>query len=194
MLTICLLKHLGFRSGQEQRLLDVVFVLGSSNRQFFNMYKKLAMRTLNSPQAADTKYGVVTYDSTSVVVRGLKDFVSKDDLANRLGKLPWVGNGTDLEGGLRKANEVFKKEARLKARRILVVYGDGRFATNVEDLKKVRQTMDEEGVKVITVTFGSRDDDMLKIVTTTDQGPIEGSPKELDKTSKDANEETLKGV
>ena len=185
-----------FYSGKKQNLLDVIFVLGSSNLQFFQEYKNLALDILDSPQTSDTKYGYIKYDSKPKVVRGLRDFISKSDVAERLRNEPWSGIGSDLDGAIRKANDVFAKEGRLNARKLLVVYGDGPFDSEDEDLRDSRGTLDKGGVKVITVTFGDSDDDEKKfeIVTTTDKGFLRGNPEKPEEVKKKVTEEILKGI
>lgn len=191
----CLLLHF-FYPGKRENLLDVIFVLGSSNLQFFQEYKNLALDILDSPQTSDTKYGYIKYDSKPKVVRGLRDFISKSDVAERLRNEPWSGIGSDLDGAIRKANDVFTKEGRLSARKLLVVYGDGPFDSDDGDLRDSRGTLVKGGVKVITVTFGDSDDDekKLEIVTTTDKGPVRGNPEKPNEAKKKVTEEILKGI
>ena len=184
-----------FLLGKEQDL-DVIFIVGSSNLQSFLEYRDLILTTLKSPQATRTKYAVITYSSSPTVFLGLKDFVSKQDLVDRLRNVPWQGPGSDLDGALRKADEVFSNEGRLEARKVLVVYGDGPFSVGVDDLEIVREIFYGKDVKVITVTGTDDEESRKKLdeVTTTDEGSVITDPGKPEESADDINERILTGM
>jgi hypothetical protein len=49
---------------------------------------------------------------------------------------------------------LFEKEGRPKARKILVVFSDGKLPTNVEDIKRFKKPLEKKNIKVISVTVG----------------------------------------
>lgn len=151
---------------------------------------------MQSPQTAGIKYAVITYSSSPTVFLGLKDFVSKQDLVDRLRNIPWQGPGSDLDGALRRADEVFTNEGRLEARKMLVVYGDGPFSVGVDDLGNLRETFDGKDVKVITVTGTDDEESRKKLdeVTTTDEGSVITDPREPEESADDINERILTGI
>lgn len=180
-----------------ENLLDVIFVVGSSNLQSFLEYRDLIRTSLKSPQTADTKYGVITYSSSSTVFLGLKDFLSKQHLVDRLRNIPWQGPGSDLDGALRKADEVFTNEGRLQARKVLVVYGDGPFSASVDELTDIaREALEGKDVKVITVTVTDNEENRKKLdeVATTEEGSVIVDPGKPDESTDDINERILKGM
>ena len=184
-----------FHLGKEQDL-DVVFVVGSSNLQSFLEYRDLILTTLKSPQTMGTKYAVITYSTSPTVFLALKNFVSKQDLVDRLRNIPWQGPGSDLDGALRKADEVFTNEGRLEARKVLVVYGDGPFPVSVDDLRIVRENFEDKDVKVITVTGTDDEESRKKLdeVTTTDEGSAITEPEQPDESTDHINERILTGI
>lgn len=128
---------------------------------------------------------------------GLKDFVSKDDLVERfLRKLRWQGPGSDLDGALKKADDVFTNEGRLQARKVLVVYGDGPFNASVDELGHTREALEQMNVKVITVTAEDNEENRKKLdeVATTDEGTVIVDPEKTEESINDVNERTLKGM
>jgi vacuolar-type H+-ATPase subunit F/Vma7 len=185
-----------FPLGEEQNLLDVIFVVGSSNLQSFLVYRDLILTTLQSPQTADTKYGVITYSSSPTVFLRLKDFVSKENVVDRLRNIPWQGSGSDLEGALRKADEVFTNEGRLQARKVLLVYGDGRFSASLDNLTEARESLEEKNIKIIPVTVTDNEEIRKKLdeVATTDEDTVIVDPEKPEKSTDDINERTLKGM
>jgi hypothetical protein len=185
-----------FLLGRKQNLLDVIFVVGSSNLQSFLEYRDLIVTTLESPQTANSKFGVITYSSSPAVFLGLKDFVSKQDLIDRLRNIPWQGSGSGLESALQKAGEVFTNEGRMQARKVLVVYGDGPFSVSVEELIETKKTLEEKNVKVITVTVTDNKDTRKKLdeVVTTDEDSVLVDPEKPEESTNDINERILKGI
>ena len=173
-----------------------MFVVGSSNLQSFLEYRDLILTTLKTPQTTDNRYGVITYSSSPIVFLSLNDFVSKQDLIDRLRNVPWQGTGSDLDGALRKADEVFTNEGRIQARHVIVVYGDGPFSATVGELRNITESLEAKNVKIISVTNTDNEDSKKKLdeVTSSDEGHViinPGSPEE----SKDTiNEEVLKGT
>lgn len=128
---------------------------------------------------------------------GLKDFVSKEDLVERfLRNLRWQELGSDLDGALQKADDVFTNEGRLQARKVLVVYGDGPFNASVDELRDTRDALEQRNVKVITVTAGDNKENKKKLdeVATTSEGTVIVDPEKTDQSTDDVNERTLKGM
>ena len=185
-----------FPLGKEQSLIDVIFVVGSSNLQSFLGYRDLIVTTLESPQTVNSKYGVITYSSFPNVFLGLKDFISKQDLLNRLRNIPWQGSGSDLEGALQKADEVFTNEGRMQARKVLVVYGDGPFSASVDEFNAAKDVLEGKNVKVITVTVTDNEDTIKKLdeMVTTDEDSVIVDPEKPAEATNEITERILKGI
>ena len=185
-----------FPLGEKQNLLDVIFVVGSSDLQSFLEYRDSMLATLESQKTTDTKYGVITYTSSPNVFLGLKDFVSEQDLVRRLTNIPWQGPGSDLDGALRKADEMFREDGRVKARKVVVAYGDGPFTASSDELRDTRESLEGKDIKVITVTSTDNEEsrDKLDDVTTTDEGTIITDPGKPEESTDQVNERVLTGM
>lgn len=151
---------------------------------------------MKTPQTGDSKYGVITYSSSPTIFLRLKDFVSKEDLVERLRNIPWRGPGSDLDGALKKADGLFTNEGRLHARKVLVVYGDGPFSASVAELAGTREDLEYKHVKVITVTATDNEGDRKKLyeVDTTDEDSVIVDPQNPGDASRNINEKMLKGM
>lgn len=184
--------------GKEPNEIDVVFLMGASNpagkRHILNE-KRLMEEIVQRNSTPATRFAIVQYENSAEVRRSLNDYTNAKTFIDTLNSLYWRGDATNLESGLEKVKMLFEKEGRPKARKILVVFSDGKLLTNVEDIKKSKKPLEEQKTKVICVTVGDNVDedkfDELSSKNKTIRHDDEQEPKD---TADKIQEEIFKGV
>jgi hypothetical protein len=143
-----------FFVGLSKKLLDMIFVLGSSGlrgRDDLETQKKAVENFINTRKITDAIYGVIHYGKTPETILPLSEKSRDQKLRNVLENLVWKEEGESLPEALERANDMFKNEARPLSRRILV------FFTNedpVRPLDNSSKMLEDSGVKVIPVAVG----------------------------------------
>ena len=90
---------------------------------------------------------------------------------------------------------LFEKEGRPKARKILVVFSDGKLPTNVEDIKRFKKPLDKQNIKVISVTVGDNvEEDKFNELSSKNETTRHDDEQEPKDTADKIQEEILKGL
>lgn len=92
----------------------------------FNVIKDFvnAMIDRASVSRDTTRVGVVLYSHINIVVVGLGQEVTRDEIKSRVRSMTYLGEGTFTGSAIQQANQVFKA-ARTGVRKVLVVITDG---------------------------------------------------------------------
>lgn len=112
-----------------QTPLELVFVIDSSESvgpDNFNVIKDFvnAMIDRASVSRDTTRVGVVLYSHINIVVVGLGQEVTRDEIRSRVRSMSYLGEGTFTGSAIQQANQVFKA-ARTGVRKVLIVITDG---------------------------------------------------------------------
>ena len=136
------------------KLLDVIFVLGSSGLRGsddLETQKKAVENFVNTRKIMDTIYAVIYYGETPEVVLPLKEKARDQKLRAVIENLAWNEEGKSLLEALQKANDMFEDEGRPLSRKVLV------FFTNEDPerpLDNSSKMLEDNDVKVIPVAVG----------------------------------------
>ena len=106
----------------------------------------------------DVRYGLVVYDTKGHTRMRLATNEPKEFLEQLLGLIPWRREGTKMDKGVEKGLELLGKPSSPGAKKVIVVFTNGKIASSDQALAKIRRLIENQGVKVIAVGLGSRVD------------------------------------
>ena len=180
--------------GLPKKLVDVIFVMGSSDpkaKENFDKEKDIVNKMIDKPKNALPKYGVIHFGDTGTVKVPLGDYEDEDELKDRVKKLP-LKQGKSLDEGIKSAGEEFEKNGRPKARQVMVVFIDGNDDSTKDKFKKVAKPLKKKNVKIVPVLLEDLvDEEKIKPLLGKKKKPVKG--KDPSKLVDDISEETLNG-
>ena len=151
--------------GLSKKLVDVIFVMGSSDPNgatTLTKEKKLVNDIIDKPKDGFVKYGVVELDPTGTVKVPLGDYRDEKELKENVKKIPFKERNS-LDEGIKSGGKEFDKNGRPKARKIMVVFIDGNDDSTKDQLDKVAKPLKKKNVKIIPVVLGENvDEEKLK--------------------------------
>ena len=180
-----------FSSGLSKKLLDVIFVLGSSGLRGsddLETQKKALENFVNTRKITNAIYAVIYYGETSEVVLPLKEKARDEKLRKVIENLTWKEEGKSLPEALEKANDMFKHEGRPLSRKVLVFFTTENPERPLDNSSKL---LEDNDVKVIPVAVGDaivpdilRKTNPKSVVVVVEQGgkPEKGKPTIEDET------------
>ena len=121
--------------------------------------KRTISEIVNKSSASNTIFGLLQYGNNATVEISLKEFTDSEKFNQKMNSMSWKTDGINLKAGLEKAAELFHKEGRPKARKVLVVFTDARVPDTVENVIKYREQLEKKGLKIITIAVGDIADD-----------------------------------
>jgi hypothetical protein len=149
--------------GLSKKLLDVIFVLGSSGLRGgddLETQKKTVENFVNTRMITDAIYGAIYYGKTPEVILPLREQSRDKKLRNVIEGLTWKEEGESLPEALEKANDMFKKGSRPLSRKVLVFFANKDPEQSLDNSSKMLVNND---VKVIPVAVGDAiDPDSLR--------------------------------
>ena len=177
-------------------MVDIVFVLGSRQpnaSELFTTEKRIAEIMINEPKTADTIYSIVQYGRKATIQVHFDSSRPDQDTLTVLKSLSWFEEGTGLQDGIKTAGEVHRREGRLNAKKVIVVFSSGPVAPSEKEMKEVVDPLEKKGVKVISVTLGDIVDPKLNVIKKVlkpqkDQADPYGPVKEETFKGEDKNE------
>ena len=181
--------------GLPEKHLDIIFVMGSANpkaRDTFNGEKQIVINLIKTPKDSIAKYGIVQFgeDAETKVPLGSDD--DEEKLIESVKILSWKEEGKSLDKGLEKAAMEFEENGRPTARKVLIVFVDGKDNSDKEDLAEKTRSLKNKNVKIIPVVLGDVvDDDKVNELIPMNKKPKKG--KDPKKLSELVAEETLIG-
>lgn len=180
--------------GLPDKLLDLIFVMGSANpkaRDTFKEEKQIVINLIKRPKDTSVKYGVVQFGEEGETKVPLGSYEDEEKLREYIMILPWTEEGKSLDEGIKVAGLELAKNGRSSARKVLVVFFDGNDDSDKEDLAAVARPLQNKNVQIIPVVIGDVDEAKIKELIPENKKPTKGKdPKEL---SELVAEETLKG-
>ena len=166
----------------------------AGQRHFMNE-KRLVEELFQRNNTPATKFAIIQYENSAAIRRSLNDYTNPETFIATLNSLFWRGDATNVQSGMEKAKMLFEKEGRPKARKILVVFSDGKLPTNIEDIERFKKPLDEQHVKIITVTVGDNvDEDKFDKLSSKNETIKHDDDQEAKDTTDKIQEEILKGV
>lgn len=139
----------------------MIFVMGSSDpngRLIFAKQKEIAKSIVDLPDSADQRYGIVHYDNYPSVPVRLGYIRDKDALKGVVDGITWRRNGTAFMHAIQKAADQFKKEGRLGADSVLVLFSDGKQKATNQELSEIGAMLRKQGIMIKIVTIGEETD------------------------------------
>lgn len=136
--------------------------MGASNpngRDHFNNEKRAVVEIMKRISKSNNIFGVIQYDSAASIKSSLKEYTDDRRFREKVDSLSWRRDGINLKAGLEIAKMLFDTESRPKARKVLVVFTDGRLPNSVEDLKNTSEPLKKKGIKIISVAVGDEVED-----------------------------------
>lgn len=181
-------------TGLSKKMLDVIFVLGSSGlrgRDALETAKKAVANFVNTPKITDVIYGVIYYGKTPELILPLKEQSRGQKLARIMESITWKEEGESLLGALEKANEMFTNEGRPLSRKVLIFFANEDPGDALDNSSKLLQKSDVKVIPVAVDEDGVHDSlrktNPKGIIIAVDDG---GKP---DKDKPTIEEEALKG-
>lgn len=182
-----------FLPGISRNLVDVILVMGASNKNNFEKQKQAVREVVQLDKNSNVIYGVIQYGNNTIVNKSLGEEMDKKALIKFLRSLLWKETGEALLDGVRQANVMFEKFGRPKARKILVVFSDDRLRDSSLVIEKTGDNLRVTGIKTIGVVVGNRGD-KVKLLKLSGKNPLKiGDNDKPEKTGKHIAEEILKG-
>lgn len=146
---------------------------------------------IEKPKDAFVKYGVVETDPIGSIHVPLGVYEDEKKLKESVKKMPFKER-RNLDEGIKNAGNEFKKNGRPEARKIMIVFIDGKDVSTVEELKKVTEPLKKKNVKIIPVVLEDNvDKDKLKPLLLDNKKAKKG--KDPKKLADEVSQETFNG-
>lgn len=139
-------------------LLDMIFVMGYRGRNadtVFSQQKELVKSMIDKARHLNAAFGVVQYGNTGRRSIGMDPKSTKELLWLAIDELRPIIMGTKYELGVREALDMFTKEGRPNARRVIILLGSDGLAKDDGELKRIALLLSEENVEMFVVGYGS---------------------------------------
>lgn len=141
--------------------------------------KEMIGSFIDSFEYGDYRYGVVEYGTKASVKAKFDDIHDKDKLKEFINTIRRSGEGKGLEKALEQSYELFRKHGRRSARKVLIVFTNGKSSARASDLKKHTQNLAGINAKVIVVAIGDQVSlEELVHVTTDGQDIVKTQPED----------------
>lgn len=132
---------------------------------------KYVIRSQILPALNHNKVGIINYTGGGFVQYDLTvDYGALDwvfDHWMRIGQAP--GGGSDYASGLREALKLFKDEGASGTEKVILLWTDGGFTGDPNDLQKVLEDVRQAGVRIIIVGLGSSNPTPIRMYSTEGQ-------------------------
>lgn len=153
--------------------------------------KRIMNDIIEKPKDAFVKYGVVETDPIGSIHVPLGVYEDEKKLKESVKKIPFKER-RNLDEGIKNAGNEFEKNGRPEARKIMIVFIDGKDVSTVEELKKVTEPLKKKNVKIIPVVLEDNvDKDKLKPLLHDNKKAKKG--KDPKKLADEVSEETFNG-
>ena len=147
-----------FITGQEERDVDIIFALGSSDpngAKVFEQEKVLTNYLISQQKATKTRYGIITYSndaSTQVPMQSSTDIYRLQD---QVRTLKWPGIGSGVDTALKQASSVFQS-SKPGSRKLLVIFMSGKASAPSSSLRQAVRPLVNQGVRVLLIGYGNQ--------------------------------------
>lgn len=161
---------------------DIIFTLGAMGNAADMIHlkeKEMIGSFIDSFEYGDYRYGVVEYGTKASVKAKFDDIHEKDKLKEFVNGIHRSGEGKGLDKALEQSYDLFKKHGRPSARKVLIIFTNGKSSARVNELKKHAQNLADINTKVIVVAIGDdvSSEELLEI-TKDEQGIVMTQPED----------------
>ena len=159
---------------------DIVLVLGASDPAKLETTKNLAMKIIDMIPTKDTRFAIVQYGQSGMVISEFLQFENKPVVLERIrGRVKYV-KGSNVHSGMLQANILLQNAGRPDAKQKIVLFTSGPASSSGMQLQNVGNSLRDKDVKVIVVTVGDNvdprvistagtDDDVVNVLPTDDE-------------------------
>ena len=187
-----------FTLGKEPNEIDIVFLMGASNpggQRHISNEKRLVEEILQRNNTPNSRFAIVQYENTATVRSSLNEYTNTETFIDSLNLLYWRGDATDLPSGLEKVKMLFEKEGRPRARKIIVIFSDGKLPSSVENIVASKKPLEDKGIKIISVTVGDNvDEDKLNALASKNETIRHDDERKPKDTADKIKEDIVKGA
>lgn len=174
--------------------MDIVFVLGASDRKKMETAKNLATKIVDLVHINNSRFAIVRYEQTSTLVSGFANSDNKPTLMEKIRRVVWNNRGTGVDRGIMQGQDLLKRTGRDDAKQLIVVFASGRASASESQLRNLGNKLRSENVKVIVVTIGDDVEQKVKVVAGTGDDEVDvDSTKDDDTNSKMVTKKIFKG-
>ena len=141
--------------------MDLVFAISTiSPKADVNLakIKEVIRKLIDRYGVQRVYYSIILFGRDPSVRIKFTQQLSEDSLKNAVNRLPKPTGGSSLQAALEKAREVFDEGSRPDSKKVVVVILDQKSGSTIADVREAASKVEENGIKVIPVAFGSRAD------------------------------------
>ena len=128
--------------------------MGNAADMIHQKEKQMIGSFIDSFEFGDYRYGVVEYGTKASVKAKFDDIHSKEKLKEFVNNIQRSGEGKALDKALEQSHELFKKHGRHSARKVLIIFTNGKPSARANDLKRHAASLAELNTKLIVVAIG----------------------------------------
>ena len=169
--------------------MDLAFVISATSPSAsvnFAKIKEVVQEVIGLYGVQRVYYSVILFGRDPTIRIKFNQQFTEDALKNTIGLLPRPIGGASLHDALEKAKEVFDEGGRPDSKKVVVLVMDQKSESNLNDVKKAAEKLEEDGIKVIPVAFGNlADPDETTATTTNKENVVKANetsdPKEVAK-------------
>ena len=141
--------------------MDLVFAISTISPQAvvnFAKIKEVIQDLIDRYGVQRVYYSIILFGRDPSVRIKLTEQLSEGSLKNAVNSLPRPSGGSLLHAALEKAREVFDEGSHLASKKVLVVILDQKSDSTTAGVRDTASKLEEDGILVIPVAFGSRAD------------------------------------
>ena len=186
--------HFRFCIAATSQKTDVVLVLGASDPEKLETTKNLAMKIIDMIPTKDTRFAIVQYGQSGMVISEFIQSDNKPVILERIrGRVKYV-SGSNVHSGILEADRLLQNAGRPDAKQKIVLFTSGPASSSRTQLKNVGNSLRDKDVKVIVVTVGDDVDSRVIGTAGTDEDVVNVLPTEDEEDkAKVVIENVLKG-
>lgn len=159
---------------------DIIFTFGATGNAADMIHlkeKEMIGSFIDSFECGDYRYGVVEYGTKASVKAKFDDIHDKTKLKEFVNTIHRSGEGKGLDKALEQSYELFKKHGRQSARKVLIIFTNGKCSARASELKKHGHNLAEINTKVVVVAIGDDVSSEELVGITTDEGIVHTQPE-----------------
>jgi len=141
--------------------MDLVFAISTISPQAavnFAKIKEVIQDLIDRYGVQRVYYSIILFGRDPSVRIRFTQQLSEESLKNAVESLPRPSGGSSLQAALEKAREVFDEGSRPDSKKVLVVILDQKSESTTAGVKDAASKLEDDGIMVIPVAFGSRAD------------------------------------
>ena len=141
--------------------MDLVFAISTISPKAdvnFAKIKDVIQELIDEYGVQRVYYSIILFGRDPSVRIKFTPRLSEEALKNAVNSLPRPTGGSSLQAALEKGREVFDEGSRPDSKKVVIVILDQKSESTIADVRDAANKLDEDGIRVIPVAFGSRAD------------------------------------